>query len=195
MGVLTMEIEKVNKTIVDNQKEVEKLQRQLERAKEKKENQKQYEKDLHIAIENDLKNCFYNCFEREGLEKGLINLSLKITRDEVIQNVGENEFERNFIDNNYERVLSKVKKVYENDQKAKNIIIAYKLQQQQEQQRRETEQEQEQEQTKQEKSNKRWNTFEAICHILGNILKWTCLILFGGIYLIFKFMSDLSKGR
>ena len=180
MGVLTMEIEKVNKTIADNQKEVERLQRQLERAKEEKENKKQYEKDLKIAVENDLKRCFYNCFEREGLEKGLINLSLKVTRDEVIQNVGENEFERNYIDNNYEKILNKVKKVYENDQKAKNTILAYQLQQQQIKEQ------------KQEIKQQKWiNTF----NIIGNILKWTCIMLFGGIYLIFKFISDLSKER
>ena len=131
MGVLTMEIEKVNKTITDNQKEVERLQRKLEQAKEEKENKKQYERDLKIAVENDLKRCFYNCFDREGLEKGLINLSLKTTRDNIIQNVGENEIERNYIDNNYEKILNKVKKVYENDQKAKNSILAYQLQQQQ----------------------------------------------------------------
>ncbi len=191
MGALTMEFEKVNKTMAENQKEVERLQRKLEQAKEEKENQKQFERDLKIAIENDLKNCFYNCFENEGLEKGFINLSLKTTRDEIIQNVGENEIERNYIDNNYERVLNKVKKVYENDQKAKNIILAYQLQQQNEQQKLNAEQER----IKQEKSDKRWATFETVCHIIGAILKWTCIILFGGIYLIFKFISDLAKGR
>ena len=180
MGVLTMELEKVNKTIANNQKEVERLQRQLERAKEEKENKKQYERDLKIAVENDLKNCFYNCFEREGLEKGSINLSLKVTRNEIIQNVGENEIERNYIDNNYEKVLNKVKKVYENDQKAKNTILAYQLQQQQIKEQ------------EQEKKNKKWITF---FNIIGNILKWSCVILFGGIYLIFKFISDLAKGR
>ena len=180
MGVLTMEIEKVNKTIADNQKEVERLQRQLERAKEEKENKKQYEKDLKIAVENDLKRCFYNCFEREGLEKGLINLSLKVTRDEVIQNVGENEFERNYIDNNYEKILNKVKKVYENDQKAKNTILAYQLQQQQIK-----------EQEQEKKGQKRMTAF----NIIGNIFKWFFIILFGGIYLIVKFISDLAKGK
>lgn len=187
MGVLTMELEKVNKTIADNQKEVERLQKKLEQAKQEKENKKQYEKDLKLAVENDLKNCFYNCFEREGLEKGLINLSLKTTRNEIIQNVGENELERNFIDNNYERILNKIKKIYENDQKAKNTILNYQLQQQQEKEL--------QEKLKQEKSNKKWNTFETIFHIIGSILKWTCIILFGGIYLIFKFISDLAKGK
>ena len=178
MGVLTMEIEKLNKTIVDNQKEVERLQRKLEQAKEEKENKKQYEKDLKLAVENDLKNCFYNCFEREGLEKGLINLSLKVTRDEIIQNVGENEIERNYIDNNYEKILNKVKKVYENDQKAKNTILTYQLQQQQIKKQ------------DQEKKNQKYMT---IFNIIGSILKWICIILFGGIYLIFKFISDLSK--
>lgn len=180
MGVLTMEIEKVNKTIVDNQKEVERLQRQLERAKEEKENKKQYERDLKIAVENDLKNCFYNCFEREGLKKGLINLSLKATRDEIIENVGENEIERNFIDNNYEKILNKVKKVYENDQKAKNTILAYQLQQQQIKEQ------------EQEKKNQKWII---AFNIIGNIFKWFFIILFGGIYLIFKFVSDLANGR
>ena len=180
MGVLTMEIEKVNKTITDNQKEVEKLQRQLEKAKEEKENKKQYERDLKIAVENDLKRCFYNCFENEGLEKGLIHLSLKITRDKIIQNVGENEIERNYIDNNYEKILNKVKKVYENDQKAKSIILSYQLQQQQI------------EEQEQEKKSQKWIT---IFNIIGNIFKWFFIILFGGIYLIFKFVSDLAKGR
>lgn len=173
-----MELEKVNRTMTDNQKEVEKLQKQLERAKKEKEEKKQYERDLKIAVENDLKRCFYNCFEHEGLEKGLINLSLKVTRDEVIQNVGENEFERNFIDNNYEKILNKVKKVYENDQKAKNTILTYQVQQQQQEK-----------QEREEKERKKIIIFD----IIGNIIKWTFLILFGGIYLIFKFVSDLSK--
>ncbi len=180
MGVFTMEIEKINKTIADNQKEVERLQKKLEQAKEEKENEKQYEKDLKIAVENDLKNCFYNCFENEGLEKGLINLSLKITRDEIIQNVGENEIERNYIDNNYEKILNKVKKVYENDQKAKNTILAHQLQQQQIKEQ------------KQEKKDQKWIT---AFNIISSILKWICIISFGGIYLIFKFVSDLAKGR
>ncbi len=68
------------------------------------------------------------------------------------------------------------------------------LKQQQEEQEQQR-QKAEKERIKQEKSNKRWNTFETICHIIGNILKWTCIILLGGIYLIFKFISDLAKGR
>ena len=184
MGVLTMELEKVNKTITDSQKEVERLQRKLERAKEEKENKKQYERDLKIAVENDLKNCFYNCFEREGLEKGLINLSLKVTRDEIIQNVGESETEKNYIDDNYEKILNKIKKVYINDQKAKNAIIAHQLKQQQEKEL--------QEMQEQEKKSQKWII---IFNIIGSILKWACIILFGGIYLIFKFCCELANDQ
>lgn len=135
MGALTIEMERINKTIEENQKEVEKLQRKLEKTKEEKENQKQYKKDLKIAVENDLKNCFYRCFENEGLEKGLLHLSLKVTRDKVIQNVGENEYERNYIDNNYEKILNKTKKVFENDKKAQNTLLTQQLKENLQQQR------------------------------------------------------------
>lgn len=129
MGVFTMEIEKLNRTIADRQKENEKLTRQLEKEKEQKENQKQYEKDLKIAIENDLHNTFEKCFERDGLEKGFINLSLKQTRNEILQNIANSTFEYDFINNNYEKILNKVKKIYENDQKARNKILIMQLQQ------------------------------------------------------------------
>lgn len=180
MGVLTMEIEKVNKTITDNQKEVERLQRQLERKKEKKENQKQYEKDLHIATETDLKNCFCEYIEREGLNAGLTKLYLKDTRNEIIEKIGQIEFEKHFINENYERILNKVKKIYENDQKAKNTIFAYQLQQQQ---------------IKEQEQEKKDPKLMTAFNMISSILKWTCLILLGGIYLIFKFISDLAKGR
>ena len=70
--------------------------------------------------------------------------------------------------------------------------IKYKpLAKEQEQQRLK----EEQEQIQQEKSDKIWTTIETIWHIIGNIFKWTCIIFFGGIYLIFKFISELAKGR
>lgn len=86
------------------------------------ENQKQYEKDLLLAVENDLKSTFMHCFERDGVKNGYVLLTLKSTRDDIIQNVGENTFERNFIDNNYEKILTKVKKIYENDEKSKEYL-------------------------------------------------------------------------
>ena len=134
MGVFTMEIEKLNRTIADNQKEVEKLTKQLERAKEEKANQKEYEQGLKIAIENDLRNTFEKCFDRDGLEKGYINLSLKQTRNEILQNITHSTFEYDYINSNYERILNKVKKIYENDQKAKNKILTMHLQQMQQEQ-------------------------------------------------------------
>ena len=64
MGVLTMEIEKVNKTIIENQKEVEKLTRQLNNAKEEEKTQKEYERDLKKAIEHDCIECMKRDFEK-----------------------------------------------------------------------------------------------------------------------------------
>ena len=122
MGVLTMEIEKVNKTMADNQKEVEKLTKQLEKAKEEKKTQKEYERDLKIAVENDLISTMKGYFEREPFQNACINLSLASTRQEILDNVPESEFERNWIDKNYERIFNKVKKIYENDNKYIEIL-------------------------------------------------------------------------
>ena len=47
---------------------------------------------------------------------------------------------------------------------------------------------------KQQKSEKRWATVETILHIIGSIFKWIGLILFGGIYFIFRVISGLAKG-
>ena len=78
MGVLTMEMEKMNKTIVNNQKEVERLTRQLEKAKEEKKTQKEYEKDLKIALENDLYDSIDRVFERVLNENGTNETTLEL---------------------------------------------------------------------------------------------------------------------
>lgn len=104
-------------------KEAEQLAKKLELARQEKENQKEYERDLKKAVEKDIINTFSMCFESEGLEKGYINLRLKKTRDDIIRNVPENEFEARYLDENYERILEKVKKIYQNDFNAKQTLI------------------------------------------------------------------------
>lgn len=178
MGAFTMQMEKMNRTIVENQKQVEKLAKKLEQEKNKKQEQKEYEKSYKESIEMDLTRTFQRCFERDGLEKGLVNLQLLQTRNEVLQNVAETELEADWINKNYEKILNKVKKIYENDEKAKNKIFMYQLQQQQMEQT-----------TQQQKENKIFLIFT----IIGKILKWICLILFGGIYFIFKVLLELAK--
>lgn len=117
----------------EEQKKLEEIKR-IQAQKQLEKEQKQAEKELKIALENDLKGCFEKCFERDGIEKGYINLCLKSTRDEIILNIGKNTEERYFINKNYERILKQVKIIYENDQKAKNKILQMQLLEQQKEQ-------------------------------------------------------------
>lgn len=168
----------------EQKKRLEEIKK-IEEKKEKEKEQKQYEKDLKIAVENDLKNCFMNCFEREGLQKGYINLRLLSTRKEIIENVGENFAERQYIDENYEKILSKVKQIYENDQKAKSEYMQLQLLEEQQKQ-------QEEEQKQQEKEQNKNIILNILCYLVQGI-KWLFIILFGGIYLIFKFIYELAN--
>lgn len=180
MGVLTMELEKMNKELEKNQKEVEKLTKQLERAKEEKKTKKEYEKDLKIAVENDLISTMKGYFEREPFQNACINLSLASTRQEILENVPESEFERNWVDRNYERIFNKVKKIYENDYKAKqeiqNIILQKQLEQQQIQEEKDA-------------------RFENGVKIFFTILKWICIIIFLPIALLFMIVYAFAKGK
>ena len=180
MGVLTMEMEKINKTIIDNQKEVERLTNQLEKAKEEKKTQKEYEKDLKIAVENDLISTMKGYFEREPFQNACINLQLADTRQEILNNVPESEFERNWVDKNYERIYNKVRKIYENDMKAKQQIQNMILQKQLEEQQKQEEQD---------------AKFENSVKIFFNILKWVAIIIFAPIVLLFIFISMCAKDR
>lgn len=143
MGVLTMEIEKMNKTIIENQKEVERLTKQLEKAKEEKKTQKEYERDLKIAVENDCINCMKRDFEKEGYTNACINLQLAKTRQDIIENVAESEIERQYLDNNYERIFNKIKRIYENDEKSKKRYLKLETQKQLEEIQKQEEKKQE----------------------------------------------------
>ena len=143
MGVLTMEVEKMNKTIIENQKEVERLTKQLEKAKEEKKTQKEYERDLKIAVENDCINCMKRDFEKEGYTNACINLQLAKTRQDIIENVAESEIERQYLDNNYERIFNKIKRIYENDEKSKKRYLKLETQKQLEEIQKQEEKKQE----------------------------------------------------
>ena len=180
MGVLTMEVKKLNKTIEENQKEAERLARQLERAKEEKKTRKEYERDIKKALEYDCIDCMKRDFEREGFYNACINLQLVATRQAVIDNLGESETEKRYLDNNYEKIFNKVKKIYANNEKSKEQIQLLRNQQQLEEQ-----QIQEQQDTK----------FENGIKIFFKILKWICIIIFAPIVLLFMFISMCAKGK
>lgn len=136
MGIIS-EVQKIKKEYKQAKMETEKatkkvkeLTKKLEVAKEEKQNKREYERDLKKAVKDDLITTFQRCFDRDGLRKGYLNLSLKATRDEILENVPENDLEGHYVDDNYERILNKVKKIYENDQKAKEELQKIELQKQ-----------------------------------------------------------------
>ncbi len=194
MGALTMEIERLNKTIEQNQKEiqknqkeVEKLTRKLEQQKEEKKTQKEYERDLKIAIENDCINCMKRDFEKEGYRNACINLQLAKTRQDILDHVPESEFERNYLDKNYERIFNKVKKIYENDMKAQEqmqqLILEKQLEEQQVQQ-------------EQMKKSPAYKILLGICItglVLFTLMKWALILGIGACIIIFLVILGCSK--
>ncbi len=130
MGALTMELEKINRTnneILKNQKKVDELTEKLEQVKQEKRTQKEYERDLKIACENDLFSLLSTKFEQLGYEKAVISLQLVATRQEIIKIIATTEFEHMYLNKNYERIYNRVKRIYENDKKAKESLIQSEL--------------------------------------------------------------------
>lgn len=129
----------------------------------------------------------------KGAEKltGKGDMLFKMVGDEEIHRlqgafVSDEEIEKAVDENTDHEEIQK--------QEAEKMALLQQQREQQEQLQKEREK-QEQERIKQEKSEKRWNIFEAVCHIIGGILKWSCIILFGGIYLIFKFICDVANSK
>ena len=182
MGVLAMEVEKMNKTIIENQKEVERLTRQLEKAKEEKKTQKEYERDLKKAVEHDCMECMKRDFEKEGFQNARINLQLVTTRQAILENVPESELERQYLDDNYERIFNKVKKIYANNEKAR--IQAEQLKAQQEEEVR-----------KNTTAYKVLAVLGVIGLIILLILKWAVILGIGACIFVFILICMCAKDR
>lgn len=103
-------------------KRAEKLQKQLDNIKEEKQRIKEFEHDQHKAVEIDLRNAFIKVFEKYGTEKAIILLNLKTTRDDILSQVPENDFEYNWAFENYNKILKKIQEIYIKDQNAKKIL-------------------------------------------------------------------------
>ncbi|WP_455937235.1 hypothetical protein [Gemella morbillorum] len=121
------EYKKAQKEAEQATKKAEQLAKKLEQAREEKQQKKEYEKDITKAVEKDCIQCMRRCFEREGCQRAFYHLQLAATRNDILQHIPESEKEFDFLDNNYERILNKVKKQYENDQKAKNYFFTEQL--------------------------------------------------------------------
>lgn len=176
MGLITevqelkSEYKKARKEAEQATKKAEELQKKLDKKNEEKEEQKKYEKDLKKAVENDLITTFERCFERDGLEKGYINLRLKSTRDEILKNIPEGDQEWHYLNDNYEKILNKVKKIYENDKKAKEELMQNVLSKQLEQQKIKQEEKQKQE--------KKTNLYITLINIFFLLVNPITIILF-----------------
>lgn len=177
-----MEIEKMNKTIINNQKEVEKLARQLEIAKEEKKTQKEYERDLKKAVEHDCIECMKRDFEKEGFQNACINLQLVTTRQAILKNVAESEIERQYLDDNYERIFNKVKKIYANNEKAKIQMEQLKAQQEEEARKNTT-------------AYKVLATLGVIGLIILLILKWAVILGIGACIFVFILICMCAKDK
>lgn len=124
---LYSEYKRAQKEAEQATKKAEQLAKKLEQAKEEKQQKREYERDITKAVEKDCIQCMRRCFEREGCPKAFYHLQLAETRNDILQHIPESEKEFDFLDNNYERILNKVKKQYENDQKAKTYFLTEQL--------------------------------------------------------------------
>lgn len=132
------------------------------------------------SAKEELERCFCNSFEKYGTQTAILGLSLKNTRDDILSHIPESRIEYDYLNENYEKILNKIKKIYINDEKAKMQLQQIKTQKQIEQ-----------EQLQRAKDEK----FERTCNTIGLILKWSLIIIFAPIILLFMFIAGLAKGK
>ena len=160
--------------------EKEQRQKELKAIEEKKrqaKEQKEYEKDLFLACKLDLQAEFEAKIDEFGFDKKFELYNI-ILRNELINKTGETTPSKNYLDTNYNRFLNETLKKYELNEK-------YKEEKQKEELAQELEEMApiyEQKRKQQEKVNICINIFKISC----KILKWFFIILFGGIFFVFK---------
>lgn len=213
---LYSEYKKAQKEAEQATKKAEQLAKKLEQAREEKQQKREYERDIVKAVEKDCIQCMRRCFEREGCQKAFYHLQLAETRNDILQHIPESEKEFDFLDNNYERILNKVKKQYENDQKAKTYFLTEQLKEELQKsgnieiakkfgydenkiytieginKLNDNIKAYIEKQEQQEKENTT-NIFIAFFRFIGLLIKWIFFILFGGLYLIIKVLTGLAK--
>lgn len=170
---------KKEKEQAERQKEIAKIQRKKEQEAERK----QYEKDILTAYKRELKGIFENEFDLQGLKAKYFFYKIE-NRNGIIKSITTSEKGCDFLETNYNKILNDVIKKYElqeqyNEEEAKEIATA-----EIEKMRPIWEEE-----TKKEESHKNKITF---LKLIWFIIKWIFIILFGGIFLIIKFVFDLA---
>lgn len=160
-------------------KEIEKIQRKKEREAERK----QYEKDLLVACKRELKDRFEQDFELQGVKAKyeFYNVS---TRDAIIKGIAKSETQGEFLEANYNKILNEIIKKYELNEEYRKEKEKEIAQQYVEEMRPTWEAER-----KKKERNENIMTF---FRVLWLIIKWIFIILFGGIYLLLKFICTLA---
>ena len=112
--------EMLSKYQTPSQREKEsEIEKEIAEIEKEKENEQNY-KELLI-------NYFERYINTKGFDYSKIALHLKEERDNAKNEIAKNSQTRTLIDENYEKILNKVLKVYENDQKARFEIEQQKL--------------------------------------------------------------------
>ena len=163
----------------ERQKEIEKIQRK----KEQKAELKQYEKDILTACKRELKEKFEKEFELQGLKAKYFFYKIE-NRNNIVKSIAETQLQADFLETNYNKVLNEVIKKYElqeeyNEERNREIAAEQieKLRPQWEEER---------------KKQERHENAITFLKLLWTIIKWILIILFGWIYLLFKFICALA---
>lgn len=172
--ILLMDFLKKELNKTEEQKQIEKIEKQKIVLEENTQRN-----SIRSATE-ELERCFCNSFEKYGTQTAILGLSLKSTRDDILAHIPESRIEYDYLNENYEKILNKIKKIYINDEKAKMQLQQIEIQKQIEQ-----------EQLQRAKDEK----FERTCNAIGLILKWSLIIIFAPVILLFMFIAGLAKGK
>lgn len=163
-------------------KEIKAIQQKKAQEKEFKE----YEKGLFLACKKELKQKFEEEFRLQGVKAKYHFYKIE-NRDILIKSIAKSELEGDYLETNYNKFLNETIKKYE-------LHKEY-----QEERNREIAQEYVEEMRpiweKERKKRERKNTLFAIVQIIWFVIKWIFIIIFGGIFLLLKLISDLSNGK
>lgn len=163
----------------EHKKEIEKIQRKKEQEAEKK----QYEKDLLLACKKELKQRFEQDFALQGI-KAKYNFYSVSTRDNIIKSIAKSEMEGDYLETIYNKILNETIKKYELNEQYK------------EEKQKEIAQQYIEEMTpiweKEQRKKEQKENAMTFLKFLWIIIKWVFIIVFGGIFLLLKFISALA---
>lgn len=154
---------------------------------------KRYLKDADIDLENSINRVFKQSIDSEGATKLTIQC-IKMqyynieTRQACINEFGKNIKEREHLEKTYNTILNRVYRKWNNH--IDYLISQEKLKQ--EKIELETQKKQLEEQKAQLEKEQKWKWLKIICIVLWNIIKWTFIIVFGAIILLFHLLLDIS---